>query len=233
MSKRTRSIAKVLSIAFVALMLSFSVKASAVEAELSHVTLFVEGMMKSRGGVTWMSWPDSVVVALSELPGIEEDNIVVNLERDAFTLSYDPARVKLEDMYLQITELGYSPGIEPPDALESDDRGEAEASPVEGALATAQRESKLVFVDFSAEWCLACKVLEEQVFSDYAVKGALSSYVFVEVDTDEYPQTAATYEVVGMPTLVILSSQGDELFRSVGLIEAADLQQKLEELVRK
>ncbi len=57
--------------------------------------------------------------------------------------------------------------------------------------------------------------------------------MFVEVDTDEYPQTATTYQVVGMPTLVILSSEGNELFRSVGIIEAADLQQKLEELVRK
>ena len=233
MNKRTNNIVKALAIAVAGLMLSFSVKALAVEAEMSHVTLFVEGMMKSRGGVTWMSWPDSVVVALSELPGIEEDNIVVNLERDAFTLSYDPARVTLEDMYLQITELGYSPGIEPPDALESDERGEAEVSPVEEALATAQRESKLVFVDFSAEWCLACKILEEQVFSDSAVQEALSSYVFVEVDTDEYPQTATTYQVVGMPTLVILSSGGNVLFRSVGIIEAADLQQKLEELVRK
>lgn len=52
MIKRTRDIAKVLTIAVAGLMLSFSVKAMAVEAEMSQVTLFVEGMMKSRGGVT-------------------------------------------------------------------------------------------------------------------------------------------------------------------------------------
>lgn len=167
------------------------------------------------------------------MPGIEEDKIVVNLERDAFTLSFDSARVTLEDMYLAITELGYSPGIEPSDMSERNGDASAEISPVEAALATAQKESKLVFVDFSAAWCLACKVLEESVFSDSAVQAALNSYVFVEVDTDEYPKTATTYQVVGMPTLVILSTEGEELFRSVGLIEADDLRQKLDELVSK
>jgi|TARA_B110000211_G_scaffold179402_1_gene202926 hypothetical protein len=34
------------------LLTSLSVRASAAEAELSSVTLFVEGMMKSVGGVT-------------------------------------------------------------------------------------------------------------------------------------------------------------------------------------
>lgn len=42
----------ILSLTVVTLALSLSVKAASVEAELSRVTLFVEGMMKSRGGVT-------------------------------------------------------------------------------------------------------------------------------------------------------------------------------------
>jgi len=44
--------ATLLSLTAIALVISLSVKAAAVEAELSKVTLFVEGMMKSRGGVT-------------------------------------------------------------------------------------------------------------------------------------------------------------------------------------
>lgn len=44
--------ANVSSLLAVALMLSLSVKAAATESELSRVTLFVEGMMKSRGGIT-------------------------------------------------------------------------------------------------------------------------------------------------------------------------------------
>lgn len=51
----TKNQTKLSSIAFLALagmLISFSVKADAVDAEMSQVTLFVEGMMKSRGGVT-------------------------------------------------------------------------------------------------------------------------------------------------------------------------------------
>ncbi|GJL67193.1 MAG: hypothetical protein NPIRA05_21640 [Nitrospirales bacterium] len=52
MNKRTQNAVNALIIAMAGLMLSFSVKAAALDAELSQVTLFVEGMMKSRGGVT-------------------------------------------------------------------------------------------------------------------------------------------------------------------------------------
>ena len=40
------------SLAMVALSTSLSAYADAVAAEFSRVTLFVEGMMKSRGGIT-------------------------------------------------------------------------------------------------------------------------------------------------------------------------------------
>ncbi len=40
------------SVLAIAMILSLSVKAAEVASELSTVTLFVEGMMKSSGGVT-------------------------------------------------------------------------------------------------------------------------------------------------------------------------------------
>ena len=52
MKMRSQAIANVLFLTMAGLILSFSVKAAAVDAEMSQVTLFVEGMMKSRGGVT-------------------------------------------------------------------------------------------------------------------------------------------------------------------------------------
>ena len=52
MNKRSQNTANVLVLTLAAVILSFSVKAAAVDAQMSQVTLFVEGMMKSRGGVT-------------------------------------------------------------------------------------------------------------------------------------------------------------------------------------
>lgn len=172
-----------------------------------------------------------MVAALSELPGIAEEDVVVNLERDAFTLRYDAARVSLDEMYEAIIGLGYSPGIEQPDETLSQSEVEAPRSPLDPAFELARNEGKLIFVDFSAEWCAACKVLEQTVLNDSLVQDALRAYVFVKVDMDTYPQEANAYEVVGMPTLMVLSVDGEELFRSVGLIEASTLQLKLNDLV--
>lgn len=52
MNKRAHNFANLFFMTMAGLILSFSVKAAAVDAEMSQVTLFVEGMMKSRGGVT-------------------------------------------------------------------------------------------------------------------------------------------------------------------------------------
>lgn len=52
MIKRKISLISTLSLLSLVAMLSLSVKASAIEVELSQVTIFVEGMMKSVGGVT-------------------------------------------------------------------------------------------------------------------------------------------------------------------------------------
>lgn len=221
-----------LSLAFAGLLLSLSVQAAALEAELSKVTLFVEGMMKSRGGVTWMSWPDSVVAALSELPGIQEENITVNLDRDAFTVSYDAALVTLDIMYEAIRELGYSPGLQAPDVSDSSSADVTVSSPLVAALATASQSGKLVLIDFSAEWCAACKVLEAQVFSDATVIEALQDYVFVEVDTDAFPESAKAHDVVGMPTLLVLNSDGEELYRNVGLITPEEFSETLYNLLK-
>jgi thiol:disulfide interchange protein len=163
------------------------------------------------------------------LPGIQED-IQVNLERDAFTLRYDPARVNLEQMYEAIESLGYSPGLEPGAPLDSQSSEVSSESPLRIALIQAANEDKLVFVDFFAEWCIACKALEELVLAEDAVQAALEEYVFVKIDTDEYADVATEYQVVGMPTLLVLNANGDELYRSVGQVQETDLAAKLSQL---
>jgi thiol:disulfide interchange protein DsbD len=167
------------------------------------------------------------------LPGIQEENIDVNLDRDAFTVGYDASLVTLDTMYEAIRELGYSPGLQAPESSDTSSADEYGSSPIDAALSAALQTAKLVLVDFSAEWCAACKLLEAQVFSDASVIEALQNYVFVEVDTDTYPDSAKTYDVVGMPTLVVLSASGEELYRNVGLITPEELSQKLNELTVK
>ena len=173
-----------------------------------------------------------MVAALSELAGVDED-IEVFLDRDAFTLDYDPALVSLEDMYTAIRDLGYEPRLSAGEDAQPDiaEAGAAAPEPVATALATAKTEGKLVFLDFYAEWCLACKVLEENTLLDSAVTSTLEKLVSLRVDTDLYTPASLYYNIVGMPTLLVLDSDGTEIYRSVGLITAPELNQVLNDLL--
>lgn len=169
------------------------------------------------------------------MPGIDsEDNVEVFLDRDAFTVNYDENQVTLEDMYQAITDLGYSPGIEETQSIESqaENRGSV-PDLIVSTLNNADAAGKLVLLDFYAEWCIACKALDESVFSDPSVISALENYEFLKVDTDVHEDVASYYNVVGMPTLVVLGARGDEIHRSVGMIDPEEFSQKLDELFEK
>ena len=172
-----------------------------------------------------------MVAALSGLAGIDSDNVEVFLDRDAFTVKYDAIQVSLGDMYTAIIELGYSPGIAELGSSESE-INDASSIPalVAIALTDAASQEKMLLLDFYAEWCIACKALDASVFSHPAVIDSLDNYIFLKVDTDEHEDVAAYYSVVGMPTLVILNTEGHEVHRSVGMLDPEEYSQKLNEL---
>lgn len=83
------------------------------------------------------------------------------------------------------------------------------------AVAKAKAEGRPLMVDFTAEWCGACKKLAKETFSDPRVMSKAGNFVAVKVDAtnDEDPQVDAVkgkYKVVGLPTVVIYDSRGQE-----------------------
>jgi thiol:disulfide interchange protein DsbD len=70
-------------------------------------------------------------------------------------------------------------------------------------------------VDFTADWCGACKKMAKETFSDPRVMEKAGHFVAVKVDAtdDEDPQVDAVkgkYKVVGLPTVVVYDSKGNE-----------------------
>jgi thiol:disulfide interchange protein DsbD len=83
------------------------------------------------------------------------------------------------------------------------------------AVTKAQAEKRPMLVDFTAEWCGACKKLSKETFSDPRVAQKAATFVALKVDAtnDEDPQVDAVkgkYKVVGLPTVVIYDSKGNE-----------------------
>jgi thioredoxin 1 len=61
------------------------------------------------------------------------------------------------------------------------------------------QENEIVFVDFYADWCGPCKMLEP-IVEDLAADTPAS---VLKVDVDQHQQLASQYQVRGVPTTVL------------------------------
>lgn len=82
-------------------------------------------------------------------------------------------------------------------------------------LAQAKAEGKPVMLDFYADWCVACKEMEHNTFSDPAVIAQLKPFVLLQADvTANNADDKALFKrfgVLGPPTIVFFNAKGEEL----------------------
>lgn len=88
----------------------------------------------------------------------------------------------------------------------------------QAALTKATAEGKPMLIDFGAEWCKACKELEHDTFPDSNVRNEAQKFVTLRVDaTDdedkEVLRLKEKYNVVGLPTVILLDKSGKEVIR--------------------
>jgi thiol:disulfide interchange protein DsbD len=100
----------------------------------------------------------------------------------------------------------------------------------------AENRGKKVLVDFSADWCTACKEYEEKTFSDEAVKTAMDKYVLVQVDVtanDEASKSISKkYGVFGPPAILFFDKKGEQNKSDtiIGFKEPTDFLKHLREI---
>ena len=96
---------------------------------------------------------------------------------------------------------------------------------LEGALARAKAEHKVVLVDIYAEWCAQCKELDEKTWPEASVQAWIKqNAVAIRIDTDARRQDLATrLKITSYPTVLLLDADGRELRRSLGFQKAEEM----------
>lgn len=105
------------------------------------------------------------------------------------------------------------------------------------ALETARRQGKPVMLDFSAEWCVECKVTDRTVFSDPEVQKHLQDFALIRADATDYNEDTRSlmkrFGVVGPPTIIFLGPHRDTEVpdtRLIGAVDAKTFSSRLQQL---
>lgn len=90
------------------------------------------------------------------------------------------------------------------------------------------QSSDLVMVDFWAVWCGPCRMIApsvEELAKEY--KGKIK---VVKLNTDENPDIASRYKIMGIPTIMFFKN-GQKLDQVVGAVPKPQLKSKVESFI--
>ncbi|TLX65413.1 protein-disulfide reductase DsbD [Stutzerimonas nosocomialis] len=104
---------------------------------------------------------------------------------------------------------------------------------LDAQLAAASAAGQAVILDWYADWCISCKVIEREVFADPQIAPRLADYRLLRFDITEsnaeQRRLLDRYRLFGPPAILFFDGQGRELERSrvVGEIKAPAFAERL------
>ena len=76
-------------------------------------------------------------------------------------------------------------------------------------LQQARDQGKPLYIEFYADWCAPCKVLEKRILNTPAGKELLAQFVVARVDVDAQGSLARSFGVEAIPFQVVLDPRSD------------------------
>ncbi len=101
-------------------------------------------------------------------------------------------------------------------------------------IAEAKANNMPVLVDFYADWCTSCVLMDKEVFANNKVQKSIEPFMLVRVDlsqnTSDDQQLLQQYHVVAPPTVLFFNTAGKEVEsrRIVGELSASDFLKRMD-----
>ena len=91
-------------------------------------------------------------------------------------------------------------------------------------IARGKFEKKKIFLHFYADWCSACKTMDNLTFKDPGVIASLNKdFIPIKVDVDQQKQTSAMYRVQLLPDTWFIGENTDIIGHQPGYISPEQL----------
>ena len=92
----------------------------------------------------------------------------------------------------------------------------------------AEREGKLVFVDLYTDWCLPCKLMKEDVYTDESIGDFMNdNFINYKVNAEKAngPNMTVLYNIESFPGLLFLDANGRVLEQKQGAAYHTELRE--------
>ena len=95
---------------------------------------------------------------------------------------------------------------------------------VNAASALAQKDNRPMVIEFWADWCAPCRVMDTETWPDPELAAAVGEkLVAVRINFDIQTDMVRRYGVEGLPHILFTNSYGTELMNHLGFLGAGDL----------